>query len=153
MTDRPSGGGETAQKGNTMEMIRDKMDVLFEELVPLSGKCDSLAGEIIRAASRIGYRFFNDGDQLGIGYGKETCNAAGRFLIKRTNERIADIVSDMFGLYSEEKYENKLKDMLDAVVEHVEGNPGLRQTETEDMFDYFDKYEDVDDSDEDEECY
>ena len=32
-----------------MEMIRDKMDVLFEELVPPSGKCDSLAGEIIRA--------------------------------------------------------------------------------------------------------
>ena len=132
-------------------MIRDKMDVLFEELVPLSGKCDSLAGEIIRAASRIGYRFFNDGDQLGIGYGKETCNAAGRFLIKRTNERIADIVSDMFGLYSEEKYENKLKDMLDAVVEHVEGNPELRQTETEDMFDYFDKDEDVDDYEDEEE--
>lgn len=132
-------------------MIRDKMDVLFEELVPPSGKCDSLAGEIIRAASRIGYRFFNDGDQLGIGYGKETCNAAGRFLIKRTNEKIADIVSDMFGLYSEEKYENKLKDLLDAVVEHVEGNPELRQTETEDMFDYYDKDEDVDDFEDEEE--
>ncbi|MBQ8507178.1 MAG: hypothetical protein IJ466_07095 [Clostridia bacterium] len=131
-----------------MEMIRDKMDVLFEELVPPSGKCDSLAGEIIRAASRIGYRFFNDGDQLGIGYGKETCNAAGRFLIKRTNEKIADIVSDMFGLYSEEKYENKLKDMLDAVVEHVEENPELRKTETDDMFDYRDEFEDVDDSEE-----
>ena len=129
-----------------MEMIRDKMDVLFEEIVPPSGKCDSLAGEIIRAASRIGYRFFNDGDQLGIGYGKETCNAAGRFLIKRTNEKIADIVSDMFGLYSEEKYENKLKDMLDAVVEHVEENPELRKTETDDMFDYRDEFEDVDDS-------
>jgi len=134
-----------------MEMIRDKMDVLFEELVPLSGKCDSLAGEIIRAASRIGYRFFNDGDQLGIGYGKETCNAAGRFLIKRTNEKIADIVSGMFGLYSEEKYENRLKDLLDAVVEHVEGNPDLRQAETEDMFDYFDKDEDVDDYEDEEE--
>ena len=132
-------------------MIRDKMDVLFKELVPISGKCDSLAGEIIRAASRIGYRFFNDGDQLGIGYGKETCNAAGRFLIKRTNERIADIVSDMFGLYSEEKYENRLKDLLDAVVEHVEGNPDLRQAETEDMFDYFDKDEDVDDYEDEEE--
>lgn len=136
-----------------MEMIRDKMDVLFEELVPTSGKCDSLAGEIIRAASRIGYRFFNDGDQLGIGYGKETCNAAGRFLIKRTNEKIAGIVCDMFGLYAEEMYEAKLKDLLDAVVEYVEGNPELRQTETEDMFDYYDKYEDVDDSDEDEEFY
>ena len=132
-------------------MIRDKMDVLFKELVPISGKCDSLAGEIIRAASRIGYRFFNDGDQLGIGYGKETCNAAGRFLIKRTNEKIADIVSGMFGLYSEEKYENRLKDLLDAVVEHVEGNPDLRQAETEDMFDYFDKDEDVDDYEDEEE--
>ena len=94
---------------------------------------------------------FNDGDQLGIGYGKETCNAAGRFLIKRTNEKIADIVSGMFGLYSEEKYENRLKDLLDAVVEHVEGNPDLRQAETEDMFDYFDKDEDVDDYEDEEE--
>ena len=128
-----------------MEMIRDKMNVLFEELVPLSGKCDSLAGEIIRAASRISYRFFNDGDQLGVGYGKETCNAAGRFLIKRTNEKIAGIVSEMFGLYSEEKYANRLNDLLTAVVEHVEGNPELRQTETEDMFDHYDKYEDADD--------
>ena len=134
-------------------MVRDKTDVLFDELVPPSGKCDSLAGEIIRAASRIGYRFFNDGNQLDIGYGKETCNAAGHFLIKRTNEKIADIVSGMFGLYSEEKYENRLKDLLAAVVERVEGNPDLRQTETEDMFDYFDKCEDVDDSDDDEEFY
>lgn len=132
-------------------MIRDKMDVLFKELVPPSGKCDSLAGEIIRAASRIGYRFFNDGDQLGIGYGKETCNAAGRFLINRTNEKIAEIVSSMFGLYSEEKYEAKLQDMLYAIVDYVEGNPELRKTETEDMFDYYDKYEDVDDCEDDDE--
>lgn len=134
-----------------MEMIRNKMDALFNELVPPSGKCDSLAGEIIRAASRIGYRFYNDGDQLGIGYGKETCNAAGRFLIKRSSEKIADIVCDMFGLYSEEKYEAKLKDLLYAVVEHIEANPMLRQTETDDMFDYYDQYEDVDDYEDEEE--
>ena len=137
-----------------MEMIREKLDALFEELVPPMGKADSLAGEIIRAVSRIGYRFFNDGDQLGIGYGKETCNPAGRFLIKRTNDKIADIASGMFGLYAEEKYEEQLKDLLYAVAEYVEGNPELRQTETDDMFDYRDKYEDVDDSDdEDEEWY
>ena len=137
-----------------MEMIREKLDALFEELVPPMGKADSLAGEIIRAVSRIGYRFFNDGDQLGIGYGKETCNPAGRFLIKLTNDKIADIASGMFGLYAEEKYEEQLKDLLYAVAEYVEGNPELRQTETDDMFDYRDKYEDVDDSDdEDEEWY
>lgn len=133
-------------------MIRDKVDVLFAELVPPMGKADTLAGEIIRAASRIGYRFFNDGDQLGIGYGKETCNPAGRFLMKRTNEKIAGIVSSMFGLYFEEKYEVKLEELLNAIVEYVEGNPELRQTETDDMFDYRDEHEDIDDC-EDEEWY
>ncbi len=76
------------QKGSTMDMIRDKVDALFQKLVPPMGKADSLAGEMIRAACRIGYRFYNDGDQLGIGYGKETCNAAGRFLIKQSNDKI-----------------------------------------------------------------
>lgn len=132
-------------------MIREKMNVLFEELVPPSGKCDSLAGEIIRAASRIGYRFFNDGDQLGIDYGKETCNASGRFLINRAGERVGEIVSSMFGLYAEEIYERKLRDMLYAVVDYVELHPELRQTETEDMFDYYDKDEDVDDYEDEEE--
>ncbi len=136
-------------------MIRDKIDVLFEELVPPMGKADSLAGEIIRAVCRIGYRFFNDGDQLGIGYGKETCNAAGRFLVKWGNDKIADTVADMFGLYPEEKYEAKLEELLHAVVEYIERNPQLRRAETDDMFDYYDEDEDVDDTDEgeDEEWY
>lgn len=136
-----------------MEMIREKMSVLFEELVPISGKCDTLAGEIVRAASRIGYRFFNDGDQLGIGYGKETCNAAGRFLIAKAGVKVGNVVSSMFGLYAEEIYEEKLRVMLYAVVEYIDQNPQLRQMETEDMFDYFDKYEDVDDSEEDDYYY
>ncbi len=131
-------------------MIRDKVDALFEELVPPMGKADSLAGEMIRAACRIGYRFFNDGDQLGIGYGKETCNAAGRFLVKHGNDKIADTVCEMIGLYAEEEYEAKLEELLHAVVEYVERHPQLRQTETDDMFDYYDKDEDVDDSYEDE---
>ena len=40
-----------------------RMNALFEELVPMSGKADSLAGELVRATCRIGYRFFNDGDR------------------------------------------------------------------------------------------
>ena len=42
---------------------------LFRELVPMSGKADSLAGEIIRATSKIGYRRYNDGDKIGVEYG------------------------------------------------------------------------------------
>ena len=54
--------------------LMDRVNTRFEELVPLEGKADTLAGEIVRAISRIGYRFYNDGDQVGVGYGKQTCN-------------------------------------------------------------------------------
>ena len=53
-----------------MTKNEERINKLFKELVPETGKADSLAGELVRAMSRIGYRFYNDGDQLGIGYGK-----------------------------------------------------------------------------------
>ena len=63
-------------------------------MVPDTGKAESLAGERIRAISRIGYRYYNDGDQLGIDYGKETCNPAGRFLRANGNEQIAKLTAE-----------------------------------------------------------
>ena len=124
----------------------ERLNTLFEELVPGSGKADSLAGELVRAASRIGYRFFNDGDQLGIGYGKETCNPAGRFLMKKTPKEIGDLVAGLWGMYSEAGYEAVLDIMIGKLVDYIEGHPELRSQPTEDMFSYTDKDEDVDDS-------
>ena len=77
-----------------MTKNEDRINKLFKELVPETGKADSLAGELVRAMSRIGYRFYNDGDQLGIGYGKETCNPAGRFLGVKGNDKIAKLTAD-----------------------------------------------------------
>lgn len=77
-----------------MTKNEDRINKLFKELVPDTGKADSLAGELVRAMSRIGYRFYNDGDQLGIGYGKETCNPAGRFLGAKGNDKIAKLTAD-----------------------------------------------------------
>ena len=45
-----------------MTKNEDRINKLFKELVPDTGKADSLAGELVRAMSRIGYRFYNDGD-------------------------------------------------------------------------------------------
>ena len=129
----------------------ERLNTLFEELVSASGKADSLAGELVRAASRIGYRFFNDGDQLGIGYGKETCNPAGRFLIKKAPKEIADLVAGLWGMYSEAGYEAVLDILVGKVADYIEANPELRKQPTEDMWDFRDKDEDVDDSWEDEE--
>ena len=75
-----------------------KLQILFDELVPKVGKASSLTGEIVRAAGRIGYRWSNDGDQIGIGYGKETCNAPARFLLIHGNNTIRTLVATLWGL-------------------------------------------------------
>ena len=133
---------------------QERINTLFEELVPASGKADSLAGELVRATSRIGYRFFNDGDQLGIGYGKETCNPAGRFLIKKAPKEIADLVAGLWGMYSEAGYEAVLDILVGKVADYIDAHPELREQPTPDMYDFYDKDEDKDDSwEEDEEDY
>lgn len=127
-----------------MTNTEDRINALFEELVPASGKADTVAGEIIRATCRIGYRWTNDGDQLGIGYGRETVNPAARYLAERTNDRIKQILSNMWDLYSEDIYEEGLERMCEAVLEYIEENPQLRTKEnTEDFWDYRDAIEDV----------
>ena len=47
-----------------MTKNEDRINKLFKELVPETGKADSLAGELVRAMSRIAYRFYNDGDMV-----------------------------------------------------------------------------------------
>lgn len=128
----------------------ERINALFEELVPASGKADSLAGELVRAVSRIGYRFFNDGDQLGIGYGKETCNPAGRFLIAKAPREIGDLVAGLWGMISEAGYEAVLDILTGKVADYVESHPELREQPTEDMWSFRNADEDVDEDEEEE---
>ena len=128
----------------------ERINDLFEELVPASGKADSLAGELVRAVSRIGYRFFNDGDQLGIGYGKETCNPAGRFLIAKAPREIGDLVAGLWGMISEAGYEAVLDILTGKVADYVESHPELREQPTEDMWSFRNADEDVDEDEEEE---
>jgi len=55
-------------------------DVLFSKYVPKQGKADTLLGEQLRAINKIVYRYENDGDMYGNGYGVETVNAPVKFL-------------------------------------------------------------------------
>ena len=132
---------------------QERFNELFEELVPMSGKADSLAGEIARAVGRIGYRFYNDGDQIGIGYGKETCNPAARFLIHKLPKEIGDLVIALWGMASEDAYEAVLDILAGKTVDYIEAHPELRSLPTEDMFSFRDAYEDVDDEEEEEEYW
>lgn len=135
-------------------MAIKEMEKFFDELVPAQGKADTVAGEIVRAFARINYRFYNDGDMVNDGYGKETCNAAARYLIKHTNDNIADIVIEMWNTWNETAYRESLENLEIAVFNYINANPELKTTANKtDFWDYFDKYEDVDDTEEDDDYY
>ena len=118
----------------------------FGQLVPPSGKADTVAGEIVRAAMRIGYRNFNDGDHIGVGYGRETCNPAARYLMERAGEDVEDIIEgSLWGETDDKRYDAALAEMNCAVIEYLDGHPELMSTPNdEDMWDYRDDEEDVD---------
>lgn len=154
----PKGGNPTDNTKNTLEDTKmtkneDRINKLFEELVPTSGKADSLAGELVRATARIGYRFFNDGDMVNQGYGKETCNPAARFLIAKGNAEISSLTVALWEIFSEDAYEKVLDTLEGAVADYIKQNPDLRSQPTKDMWDYRDMAEDWDDSCDEEEDY
>ena len=138
-----------------MEKKNEKrINEMFERLVPAMGKAETVAGEIVRAMCRIGYRWSNDGDMIGQGYGKETCNPAARFLAAKCDEETAHrlwILMYEVGLLPDDLYEEKLDEVLAGVLAFLDAHPELEETwNEENMFDFADPDEDRDDCDEDE---
>ena len=129
-----------------MTKNEERINKLFKELVPDTGKAESLAGELIRAISRIGYRFKNDGDLINKAYGKETCNAPARFLMAKGSHEIMDLTVALWEIFSEDAYEKVLDTLEGAVADYIKQNPDLRSQPTKDMWDYRDEEEDRDDS-------
>ena len=128
-----------------MTALEQRINALIDELVPAKGKADTVAGEIIRAVSRIAYRNWNDGDHVGVGYGNETCNPAARYL-------------DMWGIRDDDRYNKAVETLAEKVLAYLDEHPELKTTaNTEDMWDYIDRLEDRDDSedgeDEEDEYY
>lgn len=137
----------------------ERINALFEELVPFEGQADNKAGEIIRAVSRIGYRWINDGDMVGVGYGKETCNPAARYLIAEVKDKditaeVANLWHPFGGRYSDDNYQARIDRICEMIADYIECNPELREESTRNMFEYKDPEEDRDwwdDEDDDEE--
>ena len=134
------------------EDLKVRINEKFERLVPTTGKADTVAGEIVRAMCRIGYRWYNDGDMIGQGYGKETCNPAARFLGFKVDDATARLLWNLMYEYDrlpDDLYDEKLDDVLAGVLDFLDAHPELETTPNdEDMFDYENPDEDVDDSEE-----
>ncbi len=129
---------------------------LFAKLVPGSGAAKTVEGELLRAVSKVGYRWNNDGDYFFTGYGAETAGSAASFL--------AD--SDIPGMHSlvsktEDKYDNAydaaIDKMVAMVVAYVKSKGEDLTPNTHDMLDHPNHYEhrahEDDESEDDEDEY
>lgn len=105
---------------------------MFEELVPAFGKAETKAGELVRAVTRIGGRYWNDGDKIGVGYGKEVCNPPALFILSEYGETdFAGTIVAMWGLEDDETYEKGLELLIREVVDYIEEHPKLRKVLSE----------------------
>ena len=116
---------------------------IWEELVPREGNADTVAGEMIRAAGRLRYDFYNNG------MGNNTSGAL-KFLREKgaiDQELFEYVLPYTTGRLYKGNYENDLFHIaIDRIVEMttkmVTFNPQLMTMEnTEDMFDYEDPFD------------
>lgn len=124
-----------------------RFEELSDALMKPSGKSDTIGGELIRAVNRICYRFYNDGDVIGCGYGNETCNAAGRYILRYANVAMKDVlnaiwngeVNDGCEAMADKPYELLLSQLVDETVKYLDSKSEELDGETPDMLDFSSK--------------
>ena len=97
-------------------------DTFFEKYVPAIGKADTLGGEILRAISRLVYRFYNDGDTIVRDYGEyyNSLYGANEFLL---NQHIDGYVSLEY--MDGDTYEKNVDANLKCVMDFLNSNPAI----------------------------
>lgn len=115
-----------------------RLNSYVNKLVPEYGKAGTVAGEIVRALNKIAYHYYNDGDQIGVGYGNETCNAPARYLIEKLPAKQGCIVFELWHDYRDrdDKYEKALKNMINKVLDWLDTTELKSKTNNEDMLDW-----------------
>lgn len=113
-----------------------RCDALFEKLVPSEGTASTVEGEMIRAISRIGYRYSNDGDYFYEGYGCETAGPAHAYLVKYSplGSELRVIFNRAVGKV-DDAYEAVLDRAIKLIVDYVEARAGNYEPNTMDSLD------------------
>ena len=119
------------------------------KLMPMSGKSDVVAGEMVRAANRLVYDYYNNGmcnntsGAIAYLYEKGVINQDLYY------ELLPECVRDGYTQYD---LDNELEIVVDSVVEHINKYPELEtKANTECMFEY--QEDSVNEDEDEEECY
>lgn len=115
----------------------ERISVLFDVLVPATGKSESVAGELVRAMMRLLYRDYNDGDKFYSGYGLETCAPSAEF-IREFNPQFQSMIEDIlfkaksasenYEVYDDDEYTEDLKELAEEMVVYIMDNEELMAT-------------------------
>ena len=140
-----SGILDIAEDINTEFDIDGDLESWAEQYTNPEGKSNTVGGEIVRAAMQIIYRYNNDGDMIGRGYGNETVNAAARYLIEKVDMPINEQIQkwlDHEERASDSEYDSFIETFTTEIEQILRENPELFQKPNND--DYWDWKEDED---------
>ena len=107
---------------DTDEEIDNFYEELYDKYVPAYGKAKTVGGEIVRAVSRIHYRFYNDGDFAGYGYGIETVGSACSYLsgvLCDDGNEIDELLDNLINITPEEDHEKDYTNALYALEKEI----------------------------------
>ena len=111
----------------------------FSKLMPDKGPAETVEGELVRAISKIIYRWYNDGDYFYTGYGLETAGPAAAFLLDKADKlnlpNLAKAVQRAVGA-KENDYQLALSFLESVVVDYVESKEGNYTPNNEDMLSF-----------------
>lgn len=132
------------------ESLEARSNALFHKLVPSSGRAETVEGEMIRAISRIVYRYQNDGDYFYTGYGCETAGNSHAYLVVESPlaEELT-LILDRAVDTEDDDYEAVLGEALEVIVAYVEGRGGNTTPNTTDSLDVPSLFEDEGEEEED----
>ena len=118
--------------------VNETFSKLANELIPDRGKCDTLAGEVLRAAGRLQYDFYNNG------MGNNTSGAI-HFLDEQGVINSEDFQTVYpytrgrlyNGSYDNDDFHKSIDSIVESAVLFVLNNPATRDINNEvDMFDF-----------------
>ena len=137
------------------EKLDKEIENWFKQYVPNTGAAPSIGGEILRAFSRIAYRWYNDGDYAGFDYGLETAGSACSYLYSVLNFEFSRYIINLIDIRPEEgnekKYTNALISLEKEIVDYLNSHPEVFNKDNDDDYQSYPEYYDGEDSDEYEE--
>lgn len=119
----------------------DQLETVFDAIVPRSGKCDNIGGELARAMMKILYRDYNDGDVFYDGYGIQTCLSPVAFILDNVDGDLGDEIWELFtdiasSTLTGTEYTNQLHIIADKLLDYLKNTPEIFGKETEDSITY-----------------